>query len=169
MSLVLILMRHAKSSWNDPHLSDFERPLNKRGYESAENLGDWIRHESLIPDEALISSSRRTVETFDGLGLELTPKMFRSLYMAGPKEMLHTLSGARKRCVLMISHNPGIAELARMLVTQLPTHIRFIDYPTGATLVMNFEQKKWSEIRSQSGQVIHFVTPRELTQEVFLS
>lgn len=161
-------MRHAKSSWKYPHLSDFERPLNKRGYVSAENLGKWMRYESLMPDEVLISSSRRTIETFDELRLKQTPKMFQLLYMAGPKEMFNVLSEATKQRVLMISHNPGIAEFARMLISQFPAHARFVDYPTGATLVMSFEQKKWSEISYQSGQLIHFVTPRELTKEVLL-
>ena len=66
MSLRLILMRHAKSSWNEP-VSDHERALNVRGRASAQAMGNWLRENDFLPKEALISSSKGTRETFAGL------------------------------------------------------------------------------------------------------
>ena len=62
----LVLMRHAKSSWSGD-LSDFDRPLNSRGIRSARALGNWLRSNDLLPDFALVSAAKRTVETFDKL------------------------------------------------------------------------------------------------------
>ena len=62
----LVLMRHAKSNWSGD-LSDFDRPLNSRGISSARALGNWLRSNDLLPDFALVSAAKRTVETFDEL------------------------------------------------------------------------------------------------------
>ena len=59
-------MRHAKSSWNEP-VSDHERPLNVRGRAAAQAMGNWLRENDFLPEEALISTSERTLETFKGL------------------------------------------------------------------------------------------------------
>ena len=69
----LILMRHAKSSWADPGQRDFDRPLNARGVRSAPLLGAWLRERGHVPDAALVSTARRTRETWAGLGLDDVP------------------------------------------------------------------------------------------------
>src|SRR6056297_2318257 len=66
----LVLMRHAKSSWGDPGLDDHDRPLNKRGKQSAKALGDWLRAQTIVVDQALVSSSVRTVETMQRLKVD---------------------------------------------------------------------------------------------------
>ena len=71
----LVLMRHAKSSWGDPGLDDHDRPLNKRGKRSAEALGDWLRAQTIVVDEALVSSSARTVT---GVPWESEPETIRT-------------------------------------------------------------------------------------------
>ena len=75
MTLRLILMRHAKSSWNKP-VSDHERELNGRGRASARAMGNWLRENDFLPKEALISSSERTRETFKWLEVKPTRESF---------------------------------------------------------------------------------------------
>lgn len=160
--LTLILMRHAKSDWSDPTLPDHDRPLNKRGKRSAQALGDWMRETGHLPGQALVSSATRTMETFDRLGLALTPQADERLYHAEPEQMLALLQDATAQSVLMVGHNPGIADLAGRLIDNPPDHPRFIDYPTGATLVLNFDVESWDQVDWEMGQAMAFVIPREL-------
>ena len=158
----LILMRHAKSDWGSPLLRDHARPLNKRGQRSATALGDWLRAQDLMPDQILCSSSARTQETCARLRLPLSPELHDALYLAEIPIMLRVLRGATGARVLMLGHNPGIAEFAASLVAMPPAHERFDDYPTGATLVVRFEIEDWADLTTGTGKVQHFVIPREL-------
>lgn len=165
MPKTLILMRHAKSSWGNPGLADHDRPLNKRGADSAFMLGDWLRDKNFLPDEALISSSRRTQETFAGLNLEAESTVKRELYHSSSDQLIETLSEANGKTVLIIAHNPGIGDLALRLarmVRQHPSHSRFADYPTGATLVAQWDADTWHDIDWSQGKIIDFIVPREL-------
>lgn len=164
MPHVLILMRHAKSSWDDLSLGDHDRPLNSRGRRSAAALGQWLKGQDLVPDEVLSSSSTRTQETFEGLGIEVEPTYSRALYHAGPPQMMEVLRGAHGQCVLMLGHNPGIAGFAEQLVKARPHHDRFFDYPSGATTVMSFETDTWKEVQYGTGRVENFAIPRELPE-----
>ena len=159
----LILMRHAKSDWADPSLPDHDRPLNKRGRRAATALGHWLRAAGLHPDQALCSSAARTQETCARLALPFDPERHPALYLAEAPDMLRTLRAAQGDTVLMIGHNPGIAELAAHLVATPPAHGRFEDYPTGATLVAEFDIDTWRDLQPGTGRAQHFVIPRELT------
>ena len=160
----LILMRHAKSDWNHPGLGDHDRPLNARGIASATALGDWLRAKDYIPDAVLCSSAERTGQTLLGLALpDGVPTTFtRTLYLAEDRQMLEQLRTAEGQVVLMLGHNPGTCELAHRLVDTAPSHQRFEDYPTGATLVCDFDVDDWNDIGWHEGQPIDFVIPREL-------
>lgn len=161
--LRLILMRHAKSSWDDPSMDDHDRPLNDRGERSARAIGDWLRAQGYVPDRILSSSAERTVETAKGLGLDRVPALFTpSLYLAGPDQMLAQLHQAEGHCVLMLGHNPGIGWLAEMLVQSKPDHARFGDFPTCATLVVEFDGDNWASVKPGTGQVVAFITPGDL-------
>ena len=162
MTRRLILMRHAKSSWSDPLAEDHQRPLNDRGRRSARAVGDWLRDKSYLPDQILSSSSVRTRETCAGLNLEADKRFLDGLYHASAKTMLEVLKQGTGRCVLMLGHNPGIAWFASELVEHPPQHPRFSDYPTCATLVVDFPIDTWHALRPGSGRVIDFVIPREL-------
>lgn len=163
MTKRLILMRHAKSGWDDPTLDDHDRPLNGRGRVSAGALGDWLRTKGILPDQALVSSAARTRETFARLGLACDAGFDRALYLAPPMAMMTALKAATGTTVLMIGHNPGIAELAHDLMAKLPDHTRFHDYPTCATLVADFEIDDWAALSAGTGTLVEFVIPRELT------
>lgn len=164
MTLRLILVRHAKSSWDTPALSDHDRPLNKRGRASARAIGDWLRTENLLPDQILTSTAQRTLETCALMGLSTAPQADRSLYLAGADTLLRALQQASGQCVMLLGHNPGIGELAERLATALPAHPRFLDYPTGATTLFDFSPDSWKDISYGSGKVKRFIFPRELLQ-----
>ena len=160
----LILMRHAKSDWNHPELSDHDRPLNKRGRASAKALGAWLRRKGHAPDQVLCSSSQRTGETLLGLKLDPEPQtsFVRALYHASPEGMMDVLRSAQGTCVLVLGHNPGISFFAHQLLTEHPDHIRFDDYPTGATVICDFAIQDWADVDWRQGQLVDFVIPREL-------
>ncbi|MGR3461990.1 MAG: SixA phosphatase family protein [Roseovarius sp.] len=158
----LILMRHAKSDWGDPTLPDRDRPLNARGRRSATALGGWLRAKGAVPDQILCSSSERTQETCARLNLPLAPGLHDALYLAEVPDMLRLLRGATGSQVLMLGHNPGIAEFAACLVAAPPDHPRFGDYPTGAALVARFEIDDWADVAPGTGTALHFTIPRDL-------
>lgn len=162
MTRHLIVMRHAKSSWSSPTAADHARPLNGRGRRSARALGDWLRAGVALPDAVLCSSARRTRETLAGLALNAPVQYLDTLYHAGPARMLTVLRQARGACVLMLGHNPGIAAFAQDLVADPAPHPRFDDYPTGATLVAEFDMPDWTALRPGTGRVRDFVVPRDL-------
>ena len=160
--LTLILIRHAKSSWKHPAMADHDRPLNDRGWMSARAMGNWLRERGHLPDAVLSSSARRTMETLEGLGLDAPGSFTRQLYHAEPGTMLAVLRGATAPRILMLGHNPGIAEFASRLVATPPDHPRFEDYPTCATLVARFAAERWDQVGWQRGEVVDFAIPREV-------
>lgn len=166
MTRTLILMRHAKSSWQEPWLDDFDRPLNTRGVRSAAAVATWLNRNGLAPSEVITSNARRAVETWANMAPALptpqTVRKTRDLYLAEPQAYLAALATAEAGCVLMIGHNPGIGSLAAMMVAQPPDHDRFADYPTAATVVMRFDARTWSSIGPSEGAATAFVVPRDL-------
>ncbi len=158
----LTLMRHAKSAWDAPAPSDHERPLNNRGQRSAAALGDWLRTRGWLPDEVLCSTAVRTRETLAGLQVDAPVQFIKALYHAAPDTLLGALQQVRTNNVLIIAHNPGIAICAGALVSTPPVHDRFDDFPTGATLVMEFPIDSWAKLVPGTGTALDFVVPREL-------
>ncbi len=167
MSLTLILMRHAKSSWDNPLNLDHDRPLNKRGRSAARALGQWLENKGLLPDEVLSSTAVRTHETWTRLGLTAPEVRFeRSLYHAPAERMIPLLHRATGKTVLMLGHYPGIADLAHRLATAPVRHTRFHDYPTCATTVLTFSDTRWEHVRFKTGTISEFVTPSDLLETV---
>lgn len=164
MTLRLSLMRHAKSAWDDPMLDDFDRVLNRRGRDSADALGDWLKARDLVPDRALVSSAKRTAETFRRLMLPCPVSHLGELYHASPDGMLEVLRTVQDRHILLVGHNPGIGLLALGLSANRPEHPRFRDYPTGATTVLAFEGETWRDLTPLSGTVTDFIVPRDLIE-----
>lgn len=162
----LILTRHAKSNWDDPLMPDHERPLNDRGKAAAADLGQWLATRGYVPDEVLCSDALRTRKTWSGLApalpgtpiLELKP----ALYHAGPDVMLAVLRHGVGDTVMMIGHNPGIADFAGRIVAQGPMNPEFARYPTGATLVCEFAVGSWADVGWGMGSLMDFIIPREI-------
>ncbi len=171
MTRRLILTRHAKSSWDDPMMSDHARPLNARGRQAAADLGAWLASRGYVPGEVLCSDATRTRETWaliaaalDASAPETTPLLVLkpALYHAPADVMMAVLRHAQAETVMMVGHNPGIAEFAERIVAQAPAHSAYQRYPTGATLVASFEIDAWQDVTFGSGAVRDFVVPREL-------
>ena len=163
MTRTLILTRHAKSSWDTPGQPDHERPLNKRGRASAEVIGRWLQDRGLRPDMVLCSAAARTRETWDRMKLEAGEERFTDLlYHVTANQILRVLNGAEGETVMILGHNPGLADFAAEIVTEPPEHPRFADYPTGATTVISFEIETWRKVGWRSGTVRDFVLPRDL-------
>lgn len=172
----LILMRHAKSSWADPAQRDLDRPLNKRGRKSAVLIGGWLKRNDYLPDVALVSSARRTQETWAGVVsvLGAAPTTYLpELYHAAPEAMLSVLRAAPDAdTVLMLGHQPGVGSFARRLVTDLPDDEGFDKYPTAATAVIDFDAAgreaadwkavDWKTVDWKTGRLVDFVVPRAL-------
>lgn len=156
-------MRHAKSDWSGGG-DDFDRPLNPRGQRNAVALGDWMRRAQLAPDEVLCSAAARTRQTCALLALNQPCESERGLYLASENTLFDHLQTATGTTVLMIAHNPGIAAFAACLVATRPDHPRFRDYPTGATLVADFDIVSWADLQAHSGRVQAFVIPRDLPE-----
>lgn len=162
----LILTRHAKSAWDDPMMADHDRPLNERGKAAAADLGQWLASRDYVPQQVLCSDALRTRKTWSGVApalpgspvLDLKP----ALYHAGADVMLAVLRHANADTVMIIGHNPGIAEFAAKLVKTPPLNPEFNRYPTGATLVVDFVADNWADVGFGTGAVVDFIVPREI-------
>lgn len=170
--LKLSLLRHAKSSWDDPELEDFDRPLAKRGAKAAPKMGAFIAAEDLKPDLVLCSGAVRARATLalilPELGVPPPEVSFEDdLYLCVPAVMLDRLRKVKKSVhhVMIIGHNPGLHALAleltgdgdREAMAALAT-----GFPTAALAVFTLKAESWSEIRSASGKLEQFITPRTL-------
>jgi len=169
MTLRLILARHAKSSWGAPGISDHDRALNKRGQRAARAIGGWLAQHSYVPAEIVSSTARRTLETCERLAPSLpqTTLMRREplLYQASADTMLSVLHQCAASPVMMLAHNPGIANFATRLLNRQPDHPRFRSYPSGAVLVADFPVSDWSELRLATGTVVDFMVPADLESQ----
>ncbi|MES2844838.1 MAG: histidine phosphatase family protein [Pseudomonadota bacterium] len=163
----LILTRHAKSAWDDPATPDHDRPLNERGKAAAADLGIWLASRGYVPGEVLCSDALRTRKTWSGIAPALpgTPILHLkpALYHAGPDVMLAVLRHATADTVMMIGHNPGIADFAQRLIARAPVNSEFARYPTGATLVCDFAVDSWADAAFGQGTTVDFIVPSEIT------
>lgn len=167
MSLQLILVRHAKSSWRYPALDDHDRPLNGRGRRSATAIGNWLATNDLVPECVLCSDAVRTRETWRFISAEFdsAPQAdwLSSLYHATPETVLAVLNSlGSESTVLLLGHNPGLAETAQALAIAAPGHPKFGQYPTAATTVFEADIEHWSAMTWGKGAVRSFIVPREL-------
>ena len=173
----LLLLRHAKSSWDDASLPDRDRPLNKRGRRAAAAMREAMRDLGLAPDLVLVSPARRTQETLARLEpWDDTPLIepMEALYLASARDMLAVLHGVNEtvRSVLLIGHNPGMHELAVMLATPAGGDSGGDDpgaaagrvaggFPTGALAEFAIAGP-WQLLDAGGGRLTRFLSPRDL-------
>ncbi len=167
--LTLYLLRHAKSSWNTPAQSDFDRPLNKRGSKDAVELGQHLQKSNIHPQRVLVSAARRTCETWHLLATQLSsqPDVITSkkLYSASIPAIISEIQthGETKAHLMVIAHNPGIEALVEYLTAQDPTNALGIiqsKYPTSGMTTLTFDISDWAELAPHSGTLIDFTCPR---------
>lgn len=166
------MLRHAKSSWDDPALDDHDRPLAPRGRRAVESIAEHLRVKRLDATQVLCSSSRRTRETFDGLGVDGECLIERELYSASGREVLARLHQVPDEVgsVLVIGHNPAMQSLVLMLAgagaSGEPSADSRLDrikqkFPTGALATLSFDGR-WSELRPGHTTLTDFVRPKTL-------
>jgi phosphohistidine phosphatase len=167
----LLVLRHAKSEKAEPGLSDRERTLNARGQADAATMGAYIARHDLNPDLALISSARRTRETWERVAAALTtaptPRYEQRLYNARADAILAAVRELpdKARTVLLIGHNPGLHELARSLIASGDVEWRERlneGLPTAGLVVIDFAANEWRKLHAHGGRLERFVTPRLL-------
>jgi phosphohistidine phosphatase len=167
----LLLLRHAKSSWNTEGVPDRDRPLSARGRRAAAAMRIAMRELGLVPDLILVSSAKRTMETLSALEpWDDTPLIepLDDLYLAGEARLFATLRAVAEtvRTVLLIGHNPGMHELAMALTDPRTSAERLVrgvgeGFPTGA-LAEYSVAGPWSRLGASSGRLMRFLTPRML-------
>jgi len=168
----LYLLRHAKSSWADPGLADFERPLNRRGQEAAPKMGYYLRERGLLPELVLCSAARRAQETWDlvarELGREIPIKIQRSLYLATPSRLLAAIrrQPPEIETLMLVGHNPGMENLSARLAGPGSKKKALASlrekFPTGTLAVFDCDIADWSDLTEGGGQLVRLVKPREL-------
>ena len=155
----LFLLRHAKSSWDNPNLSDFQRPLNNRGIQNAIELSSFFIKKGICPDIVLVSSSHRTLET-----LELAGKHFSNdtinikdvIYHASVETLVNLLeTQENEETLLLVGHNPSMHYLAEIL-----TGSRIDKFPTCALAEIQLTTS-WVDIRKASHTLVNFYTPKD--------
>ena len=167
----LILLRHAKSGWDDPGLRDFDRTLNAKGQRAAALVGRNMRAMGLAFDHVVASPAVRVVETIDhagrGYGGDLAPEYDRRLYLAAPTTLLdtvHALSDA-VGSALIVGHNPGLEDLVLTLVAPGDGQLRGdveAKFPTASVAVLTFAADRWADVAAGGATLTHFVRPRDL-------
>jgi phosphohistidine phosphatase len=166
---VLYLLRHAKSSWDDPSFDDHDRPLAPRGRRAAKRIARHMRAEGIRPELVLCSSARRTRETLglvsSGWDGEVPVRIERRVYAAGDGDLLALINEVPEEVesVLLIGHNPGLETLALALAARGPYLGRLEEkYPTGALASLAFDGRTWADLGPGTAELVGFVVPRDL-------
>jgi phosphohistidine phosphatase len=159
----LLIMRHAKSSWKDTDIQDFDRPLNKRGRSDAPVMGQLLRDRELLPQRILSSTAVRARTTVESIVVASGYKgeiiYLDSFYMAEPityLESLRLLSDDLER-VMIMGHNPGLESLLQQLSRQV------VALPTAAVAYLTLPIKHWAELKvNTEGELVEYWVPRDL-------
>ncbi len=168
----ILLVRHAKSSWDDPRLGDFDRPLAPRGRTAAPRIAGYMHDEGLAPELVLCSAARRAQQTWalmaPAFDADIPIELRRELYHAAPHRLLEALREApdEAAAVLMIAHSPAMEGLAIGL-SGPDSDAAALDrmsakFPTAALAVVTFDGDRWSDVGENDGRLTRFVCPRDL-------
>lgn len=170
---ILTLLRHAKSTWDDPVARDFDRPLNTRGKKAARTIGREMRAQGLFFDQVIASPAIRVVETLDevsgGYGALLDIEYDKRLYLAPVAtliEVIHDADDEAER-LLIVGHNPGLENLALALAKEGELRPELaIKYPTGTIAEINLTVDNWIDVEEGTGTLTRFIRPRDLDREL---
>ncbi len=166
MTKTLLIMRHAKSSWAEAGVRDFDRPLNERGLRDAPRMGQLARRRGYVPDLIFSSTAKRaatTAELFIELCAGVTEAQHNrldDLYHASPVVYLDVLAGIEDPDVniaMVIGHNPGLEALVHQISGQYQL------MPTAAIAVMQWQINDWKDILDfTAAKLIHLWRPKEV-------
>ena len=161
----LLVLRHAKSSWNDPARDDHERPLNKRGRRDGPRMGELVRQYGLVPDLVISSDAVRARLTAEAMAEAAhyagEVVLDQQLYLASPADILSLLRTVRERAdtVMIVGHNPGLEELVEQLTGE------GTDLPTAALAQIVLPIDRWRDLKpSTRGTLVGHWRPKELPE-----
>lgn len=170
----LMLLRHAKSDWSAPGTRDQDRPLSVRGRESAPKMGTYMARHGLVPDLVVASPATRVTDTL-ALVLPAFTKQPKTvpearIYESTADELLAVIKETPRsvHSLLIVGHNPSLAELASLLMASGDVEIRqrlIEKFPTAALAVIDFALDDWAKIHPKSGRLDRFVIPKALDSE----
>lgn len=156
----LMLMRHAKSSWDHPHQTDHDRPLNKRGRKDAPEMGERFARDGIKPETIITSTAERAKET----ALKVmeaahwtSPLIMRSeLYHATSHIWLSVLRELESDSVIAFGHNPGISEFVNLLAQES------VSMPTAAVAFIEIDIDDWKELSFAAPcRLVDYWTPKD--------
>lgn len=158
----LYLVRHAKSSWSQTELPDFDRPLNDRGNRDKKTMGNRLAEQKVEIDLVLSSSAKRTIQTTHGLAKELDINsdiitFLDELYHSNIPTLLETICSA-PNCVnklMVVAHNPGVSNLCDYLCDFA------VNFPTLGVAKINFETDSWEEVSAGTGMLDWYDYPKK--------
>ncbi len=160
----IILMRHAKSDWGDTNLTDFDRPLNKRGIKAAKKVGEFLNKKDIVPD-LIISSpavrARTTAELFvEENGYLGDIKFVEKLYSGYEEDFINEIVNAPQsvNTLMIIAHNPTIENVA----TTLALENQYLMFKTATVVVFTAYIKRWSDIKNASCDIEFQFNPKDL-------
>lgn len=158
----LSLLRHAKSSWDDASLTDFERPLNERGLRTAPRVGQWLKEQAVKPDLIICSTAVRAKATCKLVSKtaewNVSVEFNDSVYLASVEQLFDIVRAVddTHNHLLLIGHNPGFEELLEYL-----THERR-HYPTAGFACIELSAERWRDIAASGNKLKLFLAPRSL-------
>jgi phosphohistidine phosphatase len=167
----LLLFRHAKAERSEPGMEDHSRVLAERGRKDAAKIGAYMASHGLIPDRVVMSTSARTQETWKFAANAFRPSpaahSAERLYNATAHAILAIVKDtpASAHTLLVIGHNPGLHELALMLIAtgDIEARERLREkLPTSGLVIVDFASDDWSKLHPQSGRLERFVSPKSL-------
>jgi phosphohistidine phosphatase len=165
----LFLLRHAKSSWDDPTLDDHDRPLSARGQKVAPLIGDYMHQQGWRPQVILCSTARRTVDTLmlmrPYLGLRVPVMIEPGLYHAEADTLMARLKalGNDIETALLVGHNPGLEDMLALVADASLSEVPLPEkYPTGGLAVLNGPATGWRSLGAQWARLAVFVEPKSL-------
>lgn len=158
----LFLIRHAKSSWDDPSLDDFDRPLNARGKKNAPFMGKVLKKKKVKPDLIVSSPAVRAYKTAVAMAKELDYPKDKIIpepliYEASVRTLLKVVCAFPDTCstIFLFGHNPGLTDFANYL-----TGARIANVPTTGMVEINFPVDTWKMVSSDLGELMNFDFPK---------
>lgn len=159
----LYLIRHAKSSWKEPGLSDWQRPLNKRGKRDAPFMGKHLTEKGVKPDIIISSFANRALTTAKIIAGETDYseddiEVRKDVYMADETSLLEIVRQIdnRHNTAFLFGHNPDFTFLANQFSKEMISNV-----PTCGIVQIEFETEQWAAINTQNGRVVSFEYPKK--------
>ncbi|MCH4151343.1 MAG: histidine phosphatase family protein [Sphingobium sp.] len=169
----LILLRHAKSGWDDPELRDFDRPLNEKGIRAAVTMGRKAAADGLKPERLIASPAVRVMQTLEGfregIGELPEPEWDRRIYLASSATLLEVLheTDPGVETLMLAGHNPGLEDLILELVADDGTSplrdLVEVKFPTASLARLSWDGADWASLSARSGVRLDALTrPRDV-------